>query len=406
MEAVARDMQIFKLASFKAWQRHLLNSVQSTHSCQRTSVYRSTLIGASIAILSACNWVDSTGAQNTVAPSAVPTEQIDTGGVRIAALNEKSETVFVPTLDSIDKLATWDWGKPYQSGALAVCGRYAGFDPSTAAATLDQACSSVENCEIKFDFFRDDNDQAGFRITTPVLRAGVGLAYRLRASQAAEDLVQEELVTLCAIAINEAPIAEADMFSVEVGVTTKFDKESGVNLLSNDSDDDDLRNQKLSIDTEPVVPPALADEFTLFKNGDFIYRSLTTIVPVRGAPLTDSFTYRVTDGLSQSTARVTLRINSANSLSNQPPNVDPIEDTFLAIGDRFRIATLANDPERDFLTFELGDNTPRFVSINPVTGLLSGQPDSPGTYEISVIASDGVSQTASSFAMFVGQQIR
>ena len=342
--------------------------------------------------LSACNWVDSTGIQtNSANPGQI---------ARAIEATEKSATTVVPAIDPISADSEWNWGQPTQSGALSACEGVNGFDSSLAAASLQEACTQSDDCAIDFTFKRNSDNRVEFEVNLPSLKAPVGLAYSLSTSNASGIERTEDLV-LCAIAINEAPSARDDSFNLRPDITTVIEADDPRNLLSNDDDDVDVRNQRLRVLEEPAKYPDFAIEFSLFPDGGFSYRPQAALTQSNRI-VTDSFQYTVTDGLNPATATVTLNI--IDNRSNTPPMLEELDDLVLTEGEEFAIPIDADDDDDDPLQFNLSSDTPKFVQVDPQTGTLSGVAEVIGSHTVTVIASDGLAQASASFALFVFEE--
>ncbi|HYK00720.1 MAG TPA: Ig-like domain-containing protein, partial [Thermoanaerobaculia bacterium] len=106
-------------------------------------------------------------------------------------------------------------------------------------------------------------------------------------------------VTIAITAVNDAPVAAPDGYTVAEGGT--LNETAGTGVLANDADVDS------SITAVLVSGPANASSFTLNADGSFTYTH-------NGSETTsDSFTYKANDGtLDSSTVTVTITINAAN----------------------------------------------------------------------------------------------
>lgn len=354
-------------------------------------------------LINACNWVDSTGVQRgTISPAvqgSLPSN-FDASKVRIQTVLEDQTTEIIPSINQGSADTDWTWGAPYQSGALPVCEQVAGFELALTATDLDQACSNTDRCNLDFEFMRSENDQISYAVTVPPLHAPIGLAYELTATDS-DGVTNTEFLTLCAVAINEAPVARDDRFDVTASVERVVSGSDTVHLLSNDSDDFDVRNKTLKVLPTAVDEPDFASKFILFEDGGFSYETRSDLDIPSSAPLIDTFVYAVSDGLHTSTATVTLRIRSAENESNYPPVIYAIDDEVIGVNDRFHIEIDAADPDLDMLTFSTSDDTPDFVEVDSLSGTMTGVSDTPGSYTITLIADDGIAKTRSSFMLFV-----
>ena len=97
--------------------------------------------------------------------------------------------------------------------------------------------------------------------------------------------------TVCAVSVNEAPLANDDMYKVVVGTRLDVRGIDSDSLISNDSDDIDIRNQPLVVDTQVVTAPQYAEIFTLQSDGGFTYQPASDIPVNEQGTLLDSFVY-------------------------------------------------------------------------------------------------------------------
>ena len=161
-------------------------------------------------------------------------------------------------------------------------------------------------------------------------------------------------------------------------------------LLSNDTDDVDVTNNpELTVLPTTVREPQFAAFFQLQNDGGFSYEYGGD--PIL-ADIIDRFDYQITDGLSTSTATVTLRIVA----SNQAPQL--VEDLPLfsaTVGDDVEIdlAQFFIDPEGVDLSFDVDETTlPPSGNLElDNDGFLEGEVDARdvGSYVVVVTASDG-----------------
>ena len=373
-------------------------------------------------LLGACGWVDSTGnggndsdsAENQFSPfTSAPAESndatpegasiVDLEATRIVQLIDQSRIRVTPAL-AVDDIVDWTWTPEATRPTAANCGRSADFDNSIAATTLAAACSSSEACELQIETATNSSGGTVFDFAVPALQAPVGLGYRLSAF-AADGTVYNEFYSFCAISINEAPVAGNDEFTVVRGETRIVLANDTITLLSNDSDDLDVRNQPLRINTQPVVAPRLASNFNLLEDGGFVYSA-----PVNGAAgtLFDSFQYELSDGLHTSTATVTIRIVDSN---RAPLVTASVPDLRFVVGQ-----SLDNDPGLDLSQFfQDPDSNSLFFTTQPGSlpasgniqiteaGRITGQAGAEdiGDYRVTLIASDGSAATSDTFTLSI-----
>lgn len=403
MQAIDSKRQIYKLGCIKMPPRINVKFSANTPTTVPTRVAALSVVLNLGLVINACNWVDSTGVQRgTISPVVQGTlpSNFDAAKLRVLPALEEQTTEILPSINQGNADTDWAWGSPYQTGALNACTDVEGFDLEMAAARLEQACSNADDCNIDFEFSRSEDNQVSYAVSLPALRAPIGLAYTLTATDA-DGVSDSEFFTLCAISINEAPVARDDRFDITASMENIVSSTDSVNLLSNDSDDTDVRNEPMKVLSSAIVEPELAEKFILFDNGGFSYQARADLIFPDFAPLIDTFTYAVSDGLHTSTATVTLRIRSASGASNYPPVIYAIDDEVIGVNDRFQIEVDASDADRDVLTFSNSEDTPEFVEIDPATGTMSGVSDTPGSYTITLIADDGTTTTRLSFMLFV-----
>ena len=373
-------------------------------------------------LLSACGWVDSTGSggdngdnvEDQFSPlTSVPAESngatsdgaaiVDLEATRIVQLIDQSRIRVTPGLADND-IVDWVWTPEATRPTAANCGRSADFDGSLAVSTLASACSSSESCDLQIDSATNSSGRTVFDFAVPALQAPVGLGYRLSAF-AADGTVYNEFYSFCAISINEAPQARDDEFTVVRGETRTVRANDMITLLTNDSDDVDVRNQALSIITQPVVEPRLAENFRLLDNGGFIYSAPANVA---GGTLFDSFQYALTDGLHTSTGTVTIRIVESNQV---PVLVAPLPNLRIVAGQSldndpgFDLSQFFQDPDSNSLSFSTRPGSLPVSGNIQLTesGQLTGLPTAEdiGDYTVTVLASDGSSVASDTFTLSI-----
>lgn len=363
------------------------------------SLFLNLLLLAPLLLLASCDWVDSAGESSftraTLSTTITEVFVEDQPIVGASAINEQSEADIIVARQTPSADLTFEWSEePIDQGNLAVCEAIDGFNPDFAADTLQQACKNTDDCGFNFEAVSpDDADIVEFSLAVPVLDASVGVIYELSVT----DANGSSTVTaydFCLIAINEAPLAQDDTFTVVEGDTLIIDGASIDNLLSNDQDDTDVTNQPLTIRPDPARAPQFDENFTLASDGGFTYHSSPNPEPVDRS---DSFDYVVTDGLFDVTATATIRIVAVN----RPPSLDaPIAPLTATEGDVFRADLAPNfiDPEAGPVTFSLSPATPLAVGSGlslSTAGVLAGTPTAAdvGSYILVVLASDGLLTT-------------
>jgi len=348
--------------------------------------------------VSACNWVDSKGNQNN---GGTQLRTIVDGGQLLLLEGSQSAAAFAGTSNN---LTNWQW----QSTGTSTDGSCAvndGFDNELAADTLRQACTDNNACEILIEE-QLDNGVTEFIITTPLLKAPIAINYTVVANDEQGNAVSLDQ-TLCMVSINEAPFAGDDEYTVVQNLTREIKATDPDNLLHNDRDDVDVRNQPLQVLSNPLLAPKHADVFQLGTDGSFIYHPATT---QNSDDIEDEFIYQVTDGIHIASAKVTLRIVA----DNRPP-IRSQRTTLVAmsveehgtVGYSINLAENFTDPDGDTLSFNIADGSlPTSGNISLTTeGLLSGKPqlDDVGDYIVTVLASDGIGQAADTFILSISQ---
>ncbi len=386
-----------------------------------TAIHRkiATLICFSL-VISACNWVDSTGRQSNTKPTIILDDGSPDDGFSVI-INEEASTSIDPSASSDDDgtIVSWTWDQsPVSAGALDVCSGVDGFMSTYAANSLEEACSVPDQCQFKVvteevdkteEEMAEDQllaEQSGstvpvsetktiFTINTPKLKAPIGLTYRITAIDNDGGTGFAE-VSFCLIAINEAPEAVDDAFTVIEGTEKLVAASDPINLLSNDSDDIDVTNQPLSVLTTPVESPQLADSFNLQSDGGFSYFYQGDPSRPAGEEFSDSFAYELTDGLHSVQANVDLRIVTVDDppiLTSQIPD----QTAIAGIAFRFDFTRFFRDPENASLVYsETTGNLPASFSRDELSkGRLAGTPsgEEVDQYTIALAASDGNNTT-------------
>jgi len=175
-------------------------------------------------------------------------------------------------------------------------------------------------------------------------------------------------------------------------------------LLSNDTDDIDIRNQALTVDTTPVRAPERASSFELLPDGGFTYEFQLGPEGVGQTGLTDSFEYAIDDGEFGDVATVTLDI----VVVDQPPFLRtelPAQSIVVGIESAFDLSAFFEDPEGAELAFRSTDGSlpPSGGVVVTEVGVLSGLAVSgdEGTYSVVIEASDQSAQATGILALEV-----
>lgn len=356
--------------------------------------------------LSACDWVDSAGSDNTgVTPAPEPVAvleviqndepQNDRPIENLVTLDEQASarlTASVANSNAEELIFTWT-SEPVEQGRLDSCADESRFNNELAAASLNEACADPAQCSLEFSRGDTQSDRAEFDLVVPTLKASVGLRYQLEIEDEAGSVAVSDY-NFCLISINESPVARADTFVVTDGETLRVTAD-GINLLTNDSDDLDVSNSALRVVPEESTEPAAFSFFELGVDGSFTYQS--SFSGLREDQI-DGFEYQLSDGVNpSSTGEVTIRIVAINQAPVQIaeiPAISAMENEPIEVD----LAQYFTEPEGSTISFSVSANTvfpPSGEVVLSPEGVLSGTPltEDVGSYVITVIASDGSLET-------------
>ena len=329
--------------------------------------------------LSACNWVDSTGRQSNNTPTTVLND-----GDTITDVEEASFAIDASADDDDGVVESYSWSDATEEGLLSYCDGE--IDLSLAAERMADVCEDEDNCSVLF--LADDTEDGVFQVLFPKLTAPIGVSHELAVRD--NDGGQTTLtVHFCIDSINEAPLANADQYSVAEGTELVVSAEQGV--LSNDSDDNDVRSTTLEV-VGVQQPPAHASGFAMNADGSFTY-NLSPFTPFNVT--TDTFTYQITDGDKLATAEVTLDLSV---IDEAPVQTGIVPAQSGQVGQAFGPLDLTGyitDPEGTALTFS-ASGLPDGITVS-TAGIMSGtvtESGLSGAYTISVTASDGANTTS------------
>ena len=366
---------------------------------------------AATLLLAGCGWVDDAGSSSSSSGGPSIEVQFDDDlPFTVAAVDEQEPLLVTSTTSDRDGvISTFRWSPdPIAQGTnndlLASCRAEPDFPADLAVGSLADACT-VEGCQVTFEqreVVSDDGETvtvAGaldssntstvqFIATMPALRAPVALTYSLTASNSQGGINFSEH-TFCINSVNDAPVALDDVFTISESEILQ-PAISDRHLLSNDSDDDDIRNQPLRVLTTPAQRPFAASSFELFEDGTFRYE-------FAGSTLTedfeDRFVYEITDGIFSTTATATIRIVAVDDvpvLSDDFPQIIGIVG--VGISDDFN--QNVTDPEGATLSFSADDaSLPPSGEVELSSdGILSGVPaeEDIGNYALEAQVSDGL----------------
>ena len=279
------------------------------------------IVPLSIVATSGCGWVDSSGRQENRSPGLTELTQL---------VFESRENVSLGLADEDGNLASLVYSLEAQGGAelngacIAAGGVLAGVSAADFEASCDPAIEqglegACEILVIEPELLKSELLVAA----TPVLRRPVAQQYLL-SLQDTDGAASQQLLTLCIASESSAPVAQNDQYDVPYNQVQTFDgmefdadcgPELALGVLSNDSDDfdysEDDANAQQCLVAELLTPPTLHEGvFALTSNGGFSYGAGATV----GVGMSDSFTYRITDGVNFSdTATVNIRITGENT---------------------------------------------------------------------------------------------
>jgi large repetitive protein len=203
-------------------------------------------------------------------------------------------------------------------------GDVSGSDPDGDSLTFELVSgpayytSFILNSDGSFVY---DHDASETTQTTFTFRAYDGFLYS-----------EEATITINITPVNDAPVANDDVFTIEEGAT-----------LNEWATGSDAENDPLTFIL--VTGPSNASSFTLNSDGSFEY------VHDGSETVSDSFTFYVNDGdLDSNTATISITITPVN----ETPTADDDDFTVLEGGTENGNAT-GSDPDGDTLTFTLVD---------------------------------------------------
>lgn len=370
------------------------------------------------ACLHGCGWVDSTGTTNAENNSdsgiSVPLVDFETS---VKSLQEGQATALLENtasqiqLEGVGRSTNgWNW-ELVGAGDNASCNGVGGFDSSYAADSLEDACTPQSQCALQINEAAAP-EEPDFIFTLPSLSAPVALTYIVSSEQEDGSAFKRDQI-FCALAVNEAPNAGNDTYRALAGVPRTVRARDANDLLENDFDDLDIRNQPLRIDTRVVIAPQYAEDFSLQSDGGFSYTAASVTPLDNNGEQTDFFVYSVTDGLHEVNATVTISIVATN---NDPLPIGTLPDVLidLSILDedaeyKVDVANYFRDADDDPLYYSIDTNDlpdGLTTSIDD-EGLLtiyldtSGSTQSSGDWQIDVFASDGLATAATDFQLTI-----
>nr|MBX2884138.1 putative Ig domain-containing protein [Granulosicoccus sp.] len=351
-------------------------------------------------LISGCSGSESGGSRTTGV-------NLDEGNVTMMLEGQTYELVPAGGAGDGATVQSWRWSdRPIIEGALSQCASIQDFDSPRAATRLEAACSVPAKCNLSFDQVSsvelDGGGQSRFSVRVPVLKADVGVTYRLEATDSSGQTSVGNF-TFCLLAINEAPFAENDAFTVTEGIPLVVSGDSGINLLTNDSDDINVGNQALSVSSTPVRPPTQAISFSLQPDGGFTYFYEGDATVVGGTRISDSFQYEITDGSFTSVGTVDLTIVAVDNppVLNEPL---PAQQFIAGVPVDVDFSGFFSDPEDGDLFFSAtGLPTGGDLLLTPL-GVLTGSPAATdtGEFEVLVEAADQQNSAVGLVSVIVG----
>lgn len=296
---------------------------------------------------------DSQRTENTL-----PTIQLDDGQV----LGNGNSIVRIPASDDTGIVSVSS--SLLRQGKLDVC--ESRIDLSLTSNSLVESCLADQpTCSV--EFIPSPPDEV--IVYPPPLYAPIGLEYELTFIDRDGAVTDPVNTVFCFdVGINSPPVPAADTYQLvfpstiqRTGVIydARCEKQPGSDgVLFNDDDDEHVTNTCLR--AELVDAPQFATNRASFRdtfepNGAFRYEGLTN------APASDSFTYRVTDGINPPSAPI--RVDIVFSGGNQPPIAVDDEFTFTEDSDTRVLDVLSNDSDPDALPLTIIE-----VNNGPVAG--------------------------------------
>ena len=349
--------------------------------------------------LSACGWVDSTGAQTL--------EIVSTEGLRNAQPLTITENTAVTAqlLGEGSNLQNWIWTAENKN-EIDRCAGIDGFDTNFAVSSLAEACASQADCSIGIsESVSMGNTQ--FSVTMPTLQAPVAISYDVSTTREDGATVSRQQL-LCGVSVNEAPQALDDSYVGRHASVLVVNASDADNLLSNDVDDVDFRNSPLQVITTPVREPLYASQFSLDSNGGFTYE-VSQNAPVNSSGITeDSFAYAITDGIHTVSANVIVKIIGTNEA---PEQLQQIPDLLFTAADgvsdahirQLDLSVNFRDPDGDKLFFQSDDIDSTFGLTLSTQGILVADASilDVNQWRATIQVSDGVENISSSFVVTI-----
>ncbi len=370
-----------------------------------TSLLKHSLsVGVVLTTLSACDWVDSTGVQSIeVTSTELPGNAVLRNAEPIAILEETSVTATLS--GEAAHLSNWSWMATTNNGTDR-CTQISGFDPQLAQSTLLAACSDTSQCAVIFDESANGGETQ-LTIRMPQLRAPVALSYQLVATRDDGSTVNRDQV-LCALSVNEAPVANNDRFLALRNELRVVDAEDSDSLLKNDVDDTDIRNEDLHVIAVPVEAPRHAVQFSLNADGSFLYQASEDAPYTDNGFFEDTFIYAVTDGMHVVNATAIIKIvddNQGPLVVRRIPEFSVASDRSASGAEQIDLSRYFFDPDNDPIRYRIDpDQLPASGNITlSSSGLLSvnPEPDDVGKWRFTLEATDGLASRTETFMLTI-----
>jgi hypothetical protein len=344
----------------------------------------------SVTLLQACNWVDSTGRQGNKTPKVELDKDSLKDGDVLKKLEEDSFLLSATAVDDDGTVDSYVWSNASDEGALQVCVN--AIDLALAGNSLKEVCEDKDNCEVLF--LPNEETPGVFTVMLPKINKPIGVSYNLAIAD--NDGGSTDLsVNLCIDSVNESPVVANDHYAVVEGSALVVKSSEGNGLLSNDSDDKDIRNQDLKVlGVVSGKGPKHGQDFSLQADGSFSY----SISPLTAfTQKEDEFVYQVTDGENVTEGTVKLDL----SVKDDPPKiVGFIPDISAEVGISILTVDVSGkfyDPEGIKMDYT-ATGLPAGISLSK-KGVISGAAKASnklGKHSVVVSASDGANSISQS----------
>ncbi|PID61652.1 MAG: hypothetical protein CSB44_06370 [Gammaproteobacteria bacterium] len=322
-----------------------------------TGLCRSLAAVGLVTALAGCGWVDSGGAQSAdeVPATGAPIDDAPSNGP--VPLQEKSNTAVTYHLPGAasEGARIVIQEEPADQGAIAGCMGANGFEDPWVADSLATACADPLDCALGFQTelvdSEADTEAVRFDISVPALIAPIGVRHRIEVIGSDGRVLSRNEPIFCLAAVNESPSVAADSYQLVDGQMISRSADEG--FLANDSDDEDVRNQELSIVEGSVSLQPPGDGLVVNADGSFEYRP----APLAGsAARVDTVQFEVSDGYNDP-------VSSVAEFEVTPVNRRPALVVVLSVYEAVEgvpieidLTELVEDPEGQPLVFTLVDD--------------------------------------------------